>query len=1004
MDQVLLLVQQLQSPEAQFRKNAENQLSLMGQNDPDGLVKNLTDLAMETSLNTADRQMSLSSLKLATFRHWNIGFTNFIGPAVGQDSKDKVRTNLMILIGNEERKVRTSAAQLLAKIASVEFPEEWPGLIDQILHMMENGSTIQLQGALNVLNEVLYDALSVEEFPIVAKSILPELYKIAASSNGEYSLILQTSAVECFKRCMMFYEQMSKITNEDAQLANNMISQWFELFCRIMVHKVDDPGRLCILKLKREILTTINEIKEGLYDTIVLHVSKLVDAVWADLKQSYQLYEYYYIQNNNNESINPASIEDAEVTDSSLGVLVSQEFAFAIEYINYYNMNPSFEQEMASLVPYYAQLSKSTIDEDDDISYFVSEETDLAMDDKIRYEIAQAVCDYPSPIIFNSLSRCLVENEDNWILQESCLYLWSQLLSAEQVLESNDISQQLLNELSKYAYQGIQSNQPRLQARCLLLTSALVKDTKLDENLKKQLWEIVFSNGYQNSNNLVRVASLFTVKAFSEQLKPHIQPHQEVIFNAINSLVPVADEDTPAFLVEILQYAIRLDYNIAARSSSVMHLLFTLAAKDTANVELTSETSDVFEDIVEYARENGCYVQVCQNAMPTLLNGLNQMKDWEYNADIVLALGLICELLRQGPTPLPNEVLEAIVDPLYKIIVNTTDVELSQAASEAFTHLVEHAADQLKNWKNENGVSGPELILQVASKLLDPQADDSATLNSGKLILAIFTRFGSDLGDVSKQLLEAVALRLRTAKNLVLVQNLLSVFCELVLKSAIELVDILSQIQVDDHQQSALQVVLDKWLGSFDVLRGYEEIKKNVIALQRLYELNDERIKNVQVDGDQENPESGIILTRSKAKNLKVIKIPANVKIIKLLANEMSTTPMEDNEIKDAVGFGDKNGNDDHNDDDDEWEDMAPVSSQSQGQIDDNLKSLYEQFAASEEDNTDLEKRQVDSETYWLIVNWFKSVAEAEFDNFRYIYQNYLNENERIIVNDHIRM
>jgi hypothetical protein len=50
------------------------------------------------------------------------------------------------------------------------------------------------------------------------------------------------------------------------------------------------------------------------------------------------------------------------------------------------------------------------------------------------------------------------------------------------------------------------------------------------------------------------------------------------------------------------------------------------------------------------------------------------------------------------------------------------------------------------------------------------------------------------------------------------------VFTGLVLQSPKDVVDILERIQIDGV--TGLSIVMNKWLSSFDIIKGYETIKK----------------------------------------------------------------------------------------------------------------------------------------------------------------------------------
>lgn len=80
------------------------------------------------------------------------------------------------------------------------------------------------------------------------------------------------------------------------------------------------------------------------------------------------------------------------------------------------------------------------------------------------------------------------------------------------------------------------------------------------------------------------------------------------------------------------------------------------------------------------------------------------------------------------------------------------------------------------------------------------------------------------LGPFLPQLLQAVANRLATAEAAQLIQSLILVFARLSLTSPNDVVEFLSQIQING--ESGLQVVMVKWLENSVNFAGYDEIRQ----------------------------------------------------------------------------------------------------------------------------------------------------------------------------------
>lgn len=96
-------------------------------------------------------------------------------------------------------------------------------------------------------------------------------------------------------------------------------------------------------------------------------------------------------------------------------------------------------------------------------------------------------------------------------------------------------------------------------------------------------------------------------------------------------------------------------------------------------------------------------------------------------------------------------------------------------------------------------------------------------------------------------------------------------------------------------------------------------ISCSIVALSKLYELNDPRLAEIQVKGDLIVPTSNRIMTRSRARQQpdQYTMIPAQLKIVKILVEELLQASGKIRDL-DAAAAADL---DDDDDDDGDWED-----------------------------------------------------------------------------------
>lgn len=264
-----------------------------------------------------------------------------------------------------------------------------------------------------------------------------------------------------------------------------------------------------------------------------------------------------------------------------------------------------------------------------------------------------------------------------------------------------------------------------------------------------------------------------------------------------------------------------------------------------------------------------------------------------------LATELLSDLVQYGSEPLPAGFVATTLPKLSRLLMTSTEGEVLRPGAEAVKYMLMHDHHQVFGWHDESGRSGLEVCLLIIDRLLGSSVEDNAASEVGGLAAELVEKAGPErLGPFLAQLLQAVATRLASAQAAPFIQSLILVFARLSLVGAHDVVEFLSQIQIEG--QSGLQVVLGKWLENSINFAGYDEIRQkyahpllypspshpfhrslrtnqrrlltstnlSVIALSKLYSLNDPRIAQTQVKGDliPNTATEGRIMTRSRAK------------------------------------------------------------------------------------------------------------------------------------------
>lgn len=493
--------------------------------------------------------------------------------------------------------------------------------------------------------------------------------------------------------------------------------------------------------------------------------------------------------------------------------------------------------------------------------------------------------------------------------------------------------------------------------------------------------------------DLIRVSCIRAIQDLIEALPSAVTiPLQTPLISSISEYISSQDmndpevDDLKVSLIETLRDAIMVDVSCTYTGPAV-DLLFTLASHGAANFQISLLVTETFESIVSSVSELGRepYIRLCDKTIPSLIGVFDFSSLVQESALSNLAAELVCALAEYGSEPLPEGFVARVMPKLNRVLLESSDPELVRPSTLAVKHMLAHGSAQFLAWNEPTtGKNAVEITLIIIDRLLNSSLiDDNAAAEVGGLAAELVERAGAEkLGPFLLQLLRAVALRLATAEKAPFIQSLILVFARLSISSPSDVIDFLSQ--VDIHGSNGLNVVLAKWLENSINFAGYDAIRQNVVALSKLYNLDDPRIRQIAVKGDLIVPANDRIKTRSHAKSNPDTwtTIPANLKILKVLTDELTNAASSSNRFDPSAAAAaaalDSEGSDE---DGDEWEDVGAGST---GTLDLGLGMTKQELMAyggdEEEDGlgTTAQSRQIDNETSEYLMGWFREQAQKE--------------------------
>ncbi|KAK7403980.1 hypothetical protein QQX98_010261 [Neonectria punicea] len=1007
-DQLVQLLANTQLPDQAPRQQAEIELKHACANPAFPL--SLANVAAHTSIDTAIRQSALTNLRLFIEKNWS---TEDPDGEPQIPIADEVRGQLkqtlldLSLSPEEDRKVKISASYAVGKIAIHDFPEQWPHLLPTVLGVIPAGTDAQLHGALRVLNDIIEESLSEDQFFSMARDISKALTEVALNENRKP--MLRALAISIFRGC---FDLMNMIKEDHAKevraFADELLKEWNPFFITVLKSRLPDADLTTgsqpdtwnsIIALKLQVVKTLLRIRRVFPNLLLPQSTTFFSAVWEELTLMQGPHEELYIKNDAQ-----GRLEDSDSIPYTLDFLILEE----LDFLNQCFRAPPVQAELdghlkahasAQDVPWMMEImkmlvaySRVTREEEDlwdiDCSLYLAEETSVTANYTARTAAGDLLIKMGEWFdqktidgLFGYTRTLFIGEGVSWRSQEAALYLFVMLVSDFQDM-SKPIPEPVAHaylELVDFAIN--RPEEPLLRARGYLVAGVLCRSFETPPSLLDRIIESIT----REESEVVQVASIKAVEGLINALR--VTPDRQVpIITAIQTYMNGKDpsdmEDADELLVtlaEALRSAIGLETRIALSNDvQSIDLLFLLAKLGASNFQVTMLVSEAFEDIVGTLSDPVSYAALCSKILPTLTGAFDVANLTEDNPLVTVATELLAVLAEHGSEPLPPGFVAATFPKLTRLLMESTEGEVLRPGSETVKYILQHDHQQVLGWQDANGRSGLEVCLHIIDRLLGPSIEDNSASEVGGLAAELVEKAGQErLGPFLPQLLQAVANRLASAQSAGIIQSLILVFARLSLAGASDIVEFLNQVQING--ESGLQIVLAKWLENSVNFAGYDEIRLNVIALSKLYSLNDPRLAQTMVKGDLVvSGDDGQIKTRSRAKQTRTTDpdqytiIPASLKIIKVLIEELvSASGARAAANAAAAAVASANFDDDENDDEG-WEDDDDTLDLSLGTTKADLMSFMEGGA----------QRQRDDETQAYLTDFFIRCARENVANF----------------------
>jgi hypothetical protein len=792
-----------------------------------------------------------------------------------------------------------------------------------VLSIIKPGaSDDRLHGALRLLGDLVDDSLNEDTFFNVARDIFSTIYNVVIDEN--IRLTLRALALSSFKACFEIMDMVKEEHGTEVKtFADEVISQWSPFLHEVM--KIQLPQRTLtqsgdleqepeswrgIIAFKLQVVKTLVKIRSVFPSLLLAQSPTLFSLTWAELSALAPAYKDMYIDHDEQ-----GRLEDADGLPYTLDFLVLEELDFLQSCLRANPVKEELEKQIQAhggiaqtpwvidvmkLAVSYAQITSEEEGLwDIDVNIFLAEETAVTANYTARMACGDLLIKLGEWLHQGALEGLLAYTrvlytspEATWRTREAALFLLNQV-SNDFLDVDKHIPPVLAAQYIEFIDHALSAQEEVfLRARGYLVASILVQCTEGLDFPSLALFDKTIKAITDDESIIVEVACIKAVQGYIKAPGGVPADRQVPIIQAIAAYLEGQDlteleesDDLLVTFVESLRAAVAMNFEIAvAPGSNVIDLFFLLARHGASSFQMTMIVQESFEDIVQALSERGAdgYVALCEKVLPSITGAFDVGNVTEDDPLTVLACEMLAALC-QFTSFLPPGFVAAVMPKLNRLLLNTVEGEVLRPGSEAIKFMLEHGAQQVFDWQDETGKFGLQVVLDIIAKLLGPDMEDNSAAGVGELAAELVEKAGPErLGPFLPELLQAVAARLATAQAAQFIQSLIIVFARLALNSPADVVEFLSQIEIAG--QSGLQVVLSKWLEHSVSFAGYDEIrqkyfysrmsvfglradKHSVIALTKVYELNDPRVAQTMVKGELIVPTSSRIMTRSMTKS-----------------------------------------------------------------------------------------------------------------------------------------
>ncbi|MCO5588834.1 hypothetical protein L7F22_042794 [Adiantum nelumboides] len=357
------------------RKAAEDALTTAATQPGYGVA--LAKLIVDKALPLGLRQISSVVLKQYVKHHWQEGEESYVPPTVSAEDKVIIRTLLLQMVDDSYGKIRTAVGMAVASIASFDWPEEWPELMDFLLRYLNEQTDInKVNGALKCLSLFSGDLDDIH-VPRLVPILFPSLYMIVSTPQA-YGPSMRRAALIILHGCISTLGVMTGVyQSETKALILPMLKAWMEQFALMLSPPVphenpDDWG------IRMEALKTLLQMILNFSKLVLAEFSVVLSPIWNTFVSCLAVYDSSCIRGVQDSF---ADLADSDGNEEGIEALCTQLLELLLTMVGHPRCSKILKRHVGDVAYFsicYMQMTCEQVDTwSDDANVFAADEEEV---------------------------------------------------------------------------------------------------------------------------------------------------------------------------------------------------------------------------------------------------------------------------------------------------------------------------------------------------------------------------------------------------------------------------------------------------------------------------------------------------------------------------------------------------------------------------------------------------------------------------------------------------